>query len=66
MKKYFNYIALPALALGLVACEPEFDNDITENQDFYTSGSADFSSYVSVGNSLTAGFADGAQYSRLS
>ncbi|TVZ21961.1 GDSL-like lipase/acylhydrolase family protein [Dokdonia sp. Hel_I_63] len=62
MKKYFNYIALPALALGLVACEPEFDNDITENQDFYTSGSADFSSYVSVGNSLTAGFADGALY----
>ena len=61
MKKYFNYIALPALALGLVACEPEFDNDIIEDQ-VYTSGEADFSSYVSVGNSLTSGFADGALY----
>lgn len=61
MKKYFNYIALPALALGLVACEPEFDNDIVEDQVF-TSGEADFSSFVSVGNSLTSGFADGALY----
>lgn len=61
MKKYFNYIALPALALGLVACEPEFENDIIDDA-VYTSGEADFSSYVSVGNSLTAGFADGALY----
>lgn len=61
MKKYFNYIAIPALALGLVACEPEFENDITEGA-VYTNGEADFSSYVSVGNSLTAGFADGALY----
>lgn len=62
MKKYFNYIALPALALGLVACEPEFDNDIVEDEGFFTSGEADFSNYVAVGNSLTAGFADNSLY----
>lgn len=38
------------IALGLVACEPEFD-DIDFN-----AGSADFSRTVAVGNSLTAGF----------
>src|SRR5690606_39546474 len=29
---------------------------------FYTSGTANLSKYVSVGNSLTAGYADGALY----
>lgn len=59
MKKYIQYIAV--LALGFVACEPEFDTPIDED-NFYTSGEADFSNYVSVGNSLTAGFADGTLY----
>jgi len=58
MKKYINYLAV--LALGFVACEPELDNPIADN--FYTSGEADFTNYVAVGNSLTAGFADSALY----
>lgn len=62
MKKYFNYIALPVLAFGLVACEPEFENDIEGGDAVFSSGSANLSSYVAVGNSLTAGFADGALY----
>lgn len=49
------------MALGLVACEPELENSI-EDTGTYSSGAADFSKYVSVGNSLTAGFADGALY----
>lgn len=48
------------LAIGLVSCEPEFDSPVEEG--FYSSGEADFSNYVAVGNSLTAGFADGALY----
>ncbi len=32
------------------------------NPPIYTSGSADFSTYVAIGNSLTAGYADGALY----
>ncbi len=58
MKKYIYTLA--ALAIGFTSCEPELDNPVDEN--FYTAGSADFSNYVAVGNSLTAGFADGALY----
>ncbi|MBW1294618.1 G-D-S-L family lipolytic protein [Aquimarina litoralis] len=59
MKNNIKYLAV--LALGLVACEPEFDNPIDE-AGVYTSGEADFSNYVALGNSLTAGFADNALY----
>ncbi|WP_298527753.1 G-D-S-L family lipolytic protein [uncultured Christiangramia sp.] len=59
MKNYFKYMAI--LALGIVSCEPELENSI-EDGDFYTSGEADFSNYVALGNSLTAGYADGALY----
>jgi len=59
IKNNIKYLAI--LALGLVACEPEFDNPIDE-ADTYTSGEADFSNYVALGNSLTAGFADNALY----
>ena len=54
-----KYIAL--CAIGLVACEPEFDNPIEESNDF-TSGEADFSNYVALGNSITAGFASNALF----
>ena len=60
MKNTIKYMAL--VALGLVACEPEFDNSVEENEGFYTNGEADFSNYVALGNSLTAGFADNALY----
>ena len=60
MKNYIKYMAV--LALGLVACEPEFDNSVEDNEISYTKGEADFSNYVALGNSLTAGYADGALY----
>lgn len=56
MKNNIKYLAV--LALGLFACQPEFDNPIDESGT-YTSGSADFTTFVAVGNSLTAGFMDG-------
>mgnify|MGYP000668957103 CR=1 FL=1 len=40
------------LAIGLVSCEPEFENAVTD-EGFYDAGDADFSNYVSLGNSLT-------------
>ena len=49
------------LAIGLVSCEPEFENAVSD-EGFYDAGDADFSNYVSLGNSLTAGYADGALY----
>ena len=59
MKNYFKYIAV--LALGVVSCEPELENAI-EDGGQYSNGSADFTNYVALGNSLTAGYADGTVY----
>ncbi|MDT0293490.1 G-D-S-L family lipolytic protein [Mesonia ostreae] len=59
MKNYIKYTAI--LALSLVACEPEFDESIEDDQ-VYNQGEANFENYVAVGNSLTAGYADNALY----
>ena len=59
MKNYIKYLGI--LALGMVACEPEFENPV-DDVDAYSSGEADFSNYVALGNSLTAGYADNALY----
>ena len=60
MKNIFKY-TFAVLAIGFVSCEPEFDNPVTD-EGFFSSGTANFSNYVAVGNSLTAGYADGALY----
>jgi len=51
-----KYIAYFLMLLVAVSCEPKLDEFVP------SSGSADFSKYVSLGNSLTAGYADGALY----
>ena len=56
-----------ALTGVLLACDSEDDlieDRIAENtvDATFTSGSTDFSNYVALGNSLTAGFMDGALY----
>ncbi len=55
MKNKFIYLSV--LALAFASCEPEFENEI--NSSTYSAGDADFTSYVALGNSLTAGFMDG-------
>ena len=57
MKNKFIYLAI--LAAGFASCEPEFENEVNAS---YTAGEADFSSYVAIGNSLTAGYMDGTMY----
>ena len=61
MKKII--ISTCALALlSVVACKSsEFDQDVADV--VVTSGDANFSKYVSLGNSLTSGYRDGALYS---
>ncbi|MEM8927070.1 MAG: G-D-S-L family lipolytic protein [Bacteroidota bacterium] len=60
MKKFLAL--LPFLGLIFIACEDD-DNTITEDEPIaVTSGSADFSNYVALGNSLTAGFSDNALF----
>ena len=47
---------LAGLALAMFACKPEIDNPISKG------GEIDITRYVAIGNSLTAGFADGGLY----
>jgi len=58
MKKLFYKSGMLALAAGvlLTSCDPEVDAPVV------SSGSADFTKYVAIGNSLTAGYADGGLY----
>lgn len=61
MKKL--YALLPFLGLFLIACE---DDTVVETPEpmpvEYTSGTADFTKYVAIGNSLTAGYSDNALF----
>ena len=58
--KALKYIAV--VALGLAACEPEFDKSVEDQRSSFSSGTADFSSFVALGNSLSAGVADNSLY----
>lgn len=61
MKKL--YALLPFLGLFLIACEDDTPIDTPDPTPVeYTSGTADFSNYVAIGNSLTAGFSDNALF----
>ncbi|MDO5509679.1 MAG: SGNH/GDSL hydrolase family protein [Weeksellaceae bacterium] len=60
MKLFYKSIFLAALVFA-VGCNDEFDNDV--NNVTVQSGDANFSKYVALGNSLTAGYADNALYS---
>jgi len=59
MTRTMRLLAAALLLLCLGACSYEFPQPDNSPP---SSGSADFSRYVAVGNSLTAGFADGALY----
>ncbi len=61
MKNNFNKIAGVVLSCAVIsACDNNFDNPVGDSD--YSNGNADFSKFVSIGDSLTAGFADGALY----
>ncbi|GGD78747.1 outer membrane protein [Maribacter cobaltidurans] len=66
MKK-ITYIFLSSLLLVLTNCNDPEDVDLDpiiepDAKPELTAGSADFSNYISLGNSLTAGFTDGALF----
>src|SRR5690606_35588380 len=63
MKLNKNKWLILLLAGVRIGCESDDDTDdlIVEPVE-YTSGSADFSHYVAIGNSLTSGFTDGALF----
>jgi hypothetical protein len=65
--KINNIWLLAILLIGFTACESDSDSladpltpdPVVSPSPTYTSGTADFSTFVSVGNSLTAGYSDG-------
>jgi len=63
MKLNKNKWLILLLAGVIIGCESDDDtDDLIEVPVEYTSGTADFSHYVAIGNSLTAGFTDGALF----
>lgn len=54
--KYFYKCALTLAIVGLISCKPAIDTIEP------TKGTADFTRYIALGNSLTAGFSDGGLY----
>ncbi|MGO4919361.1 SGNH/GDSL hydrolase family protein [Maribacter spongiicola] len=65
--KNLKYLYISLGILAFTACNDPEDVDLNpvemaEDLPVLTAGSADFSNYVSLGNSLTAGFTDGALF----
>jgi len=56
MKNFKNYLYILAASALITACKPVITTPSL------TSGSANFTRYIAVGNSLTAGYADGGLY----
>ncbi len=60
MKTQYKWLLI-LLVFGFIACESDDELGTTE-EVVITSGTADFSTFVALGNSLTAGFTDGALF----
>ncbi len=60
MKKLYILTAV-ILGFALISCEPEFKNPVDTEAET-SPGQADFSKYVAVGNSLSAGYMNGTLY----
>ena len=56
----FKIVSLALASILVSACDTDFSNPVAGKK--VDSGSADFTTYVSIGDSLTAGYADGALY----
>lgn len=56
MKNFKHYLYILAATASLAACKPSIDVPTPSK------GSADFTRYIAVGNSLTSGYADGGLY----
>lgn len=57
-----KYIGVLLIALGFIACESDDSTTMDDVQVDLSAGSADFSNYVALGASFTAGYSDGALF----
>jgi hypothetical protein len=60
MKKVFISSMAVLAVLSVTSCKTDFETDVADI--VVTSGEADFSKYVALGNSLTSGYRDGTVY----
>lgn len=60
--KIFKLAGVVLASAVISACAPDVSNPPPLNSGSPSAGSADFSKFVSIGDSLTAGYADGALY----
>ena len=60
MKKVFISLMAILAVLSVTSCKTDFETDVADIA--VTSGEADFSKYVALGNSLTSGYRDGTVY----
>ena len=60
MKKVFISSMAVLAVLSVTSCKTDFETDVVDIA--VTSGEADFSKYVALGNSLTSGYRDGTVY----
>ena len=58
--KHINKLVLVALAATMFNCSEDFEHPVEDIK--ITSGDADFSKYIALGNSLTSGYRDNALY----
>ena len=58
----YKFFWLLLIFIGFVACEEDMEVVIVEPEIEITPGSADFSKYVAIGASFTAGFTDNALF----
>ena len=62
ISQHYKWLLL-FFAFGFIACESDDDSQTQPDEELVADpGSADFSKYVAVGNSLTAGYTDGALF----
>ena len=62
MIKNFKWLLFASLSISLIACSDDDTDNESVAEAPLTAGSADFSKYVALGNSLTAGFSDAALF----
>ncbi len=61
-KKSYKYLMLATLAGVVISCEEDFDNEVSKDIASQSAGDADFTRFVSLGNSLTSGYSNGTVY----
>lgn len=62
MKKYIAFSSALIALVAFNSCSEDFSDEVSDDIANQTTGSADFTTYVALGNSLTSGYSNSALY----